>query len=46
MILSHKELKEALKNGEIVVDPLIDEAIGPCSIDLTLNDNFTVFNCV
>ena len=43
MILSHKELKEALKNGEIVVDPLIDEAIGPCSIDLTLNDNFTVF---
>jgi dCTP deaminase len=43
MILSYGELKEALKTGEIIVEPLKEEAIGPCSIDLTLSDTFTVF---
>lgn len=43
MILSHREIKEAIKNKEIIIDPLSENAIGPCSVDLTLSDKFTVF---
>ena len=43
MILSHTELLKAIEIGEIIVDPFSEEAIGPCSIDLSLSDNFTVF---
>ncbi|MHA2168282.1 MAG: dCTP deaminase [Candidatus Hodarchaeales archaeon] len=43
MILSHKEIMEAIKNKEITIDPLIENAVGPCSVDLTLSDKFNVF---
>ena len=43
MILSCNELIKAIEKGEIEIEPLTEEAIGPCSIDLTLSDQFTVF---
>jgi len=43
MILSHDQIKEAIEKGEIFIDPLDEGAIGPCSVDLTLSDKFTVF---
>ncbi|MHA2156578.1 MAG: dCTP deaminase [Candidatus Hodarchaeales archaeon] len=43
MILSYEEILEALENREIIVDRIAENAIGPCSIDLTLSDTFTVF---
>ena len=43
MILSYEEILEALENRDIIVDRITENAIGPCSIDLTLSDTFTVF---
>ncbi len=44
MILSDVEILNAIKRGEIVIDPFNPENLGPCSVDLTLSDVFIVFN--
>jgi len=44
MILSDKHIKGALKNGEISVDPFLESAIQPASIDLHLDRHFLVFD--
>jgi len=43
MILSDREIIEAIKKGEIIIDPFSRENVGPCSVDLTLADEFVVF---
>jgi dCTP deaminase len=43
-VLSDRTIKELLKAGRIVVDPLDLDAIQPASIDLRLDDAFRVFN--
>ncbi|MHA1978073.1 MAG: dCTP deaminase [Candidatus Hodarchaeales archaeon] len=43
MILSYNQILEALQEGKIIIDRIAEDAIGPCSIDLTLSDSFTVF---
>ncbi len=43
MILSDQDIKEAINKGDIIIDPFNEKNIGPCSIDLTLSDQFAVF---
>lgn len=40
MILSDKTIKQMLKTGELVVDPITQEQIQPASIDLRLGTHF------
>ncbi len=40
MVLSDVTLKELLETGELVVEPLVANAIQPASIDLTLGDHY------
>lgn len=40
MILSNEDIKKCIKTGEIKIDPLIDDQIGPASVDLTLDNIF------
>jgi dCTP deaminase len=46
MMLSDKDIKEAINNGKIVVKPKPDfgTQLGSCSIDLRLGTKFRVFN--
>ena len=43
MILSDRDIKKALKDGRISVDPLFKNSIQPASIDLHLGADFLVF---
>ena len=43
MILSDKDLKKALDEGKIKVDPLFPNSIQPASIDVHLGADFLVF---
>jgi len=43
MMLSDTEILEAIRKGEIIIDPFKEENVGPCSVDLTLSSNFTLF---
>jgi dCTP deaminase len=45
MVLSDRDLKQALKTGKIKITPAPDLAIqlGSCSIDLRLGNTFRVF---
>jgi dCTP deaminase len=43
MILSDRDIKKALKEGRITVDPLFPHAIQPASVDLHLGAHFLVF---
>lgn len=45
MVLSDRDLKKALANGDIVIKPAIDEKtqLGSCSLDLRLGNVFRVF---
>lgn len=46
-ILSDKTIKEYLKEGKIVIDPLKDEQqIQPSSVDMRLGDKFKVFKVI
>lgn len=46
-ILSDKTIKEYLKEGKIVIDPLKDEQqIQPSSVDMRLGDEFKVFKVI
>ncbi len=46
-VLSDRDIKRALKEGDIVVKPLeeeyLEEALGPASLDLRLGNEFVVF---
>ena len=42
-ILIGKEMEKALKNGSIRIEPLDRSQVGPGSIDLTLGNDFRVF---
>lgn len=44
MILSDRDIKKALEDGRISVDPLFNNAIQPASVDLHLDKHFLVFN--
>ncbi len=43
MILSDRDLNEALKTGHLVVEPLGPNAVQPSSIDLRVGNQFRVF---
>ncbi len=43
MILSDRDIKKALKDGRVTVDPLFPHAIQPASIDLHLGSDFLIF---
>lgn len=42
-ILIGEELKKAIKNGTIKIEPLEESQIGPGSVDLTLGNDFRIF---
>ena len=42
-VLSDKDLKRAIINQEIIIEPYDEENVGPCSIDLSLGNSFRVF---
>ena len=44
MILAKPEILREIRDGRIVIDPYDEEAVGPASIDLTLDDKLRVFN--
>jgi dCTP deaminase len=46
MIYSDNDIKKALEDGRITINPMPDmeKALGTCSIDLTLSNEFKVFN--
>lgn len=44
MILSDGELKEAIKDGSLVITPIEDGQIQPASIDITLGNTFSVIS--
>lgn len=44
MILSDRDIKKALEEGRIVVDPLFPNSIQPASVDLHLGKVFLVFD--
>jgi dCTP deaminase len=43
VILSDRSIREALEDGSIVIDPLLDGAIQPSSVDLRVDRYFRVF---
>jgi dCTP deaminase len=43
MVLSDRTIRHELCEGNIVIDPLADDAIQPASVDLRLGDKFRVF---
>ena len=43
MVLSDRTIREELKNGNIVIDPLMEGCIQPASVDLHLGRSFLVF---
>ena len=43
MILSDRTIREELKGGGIVIEPLTDDAIQPSSVDLHVDRYFRVF---
>ena len=43
MILSDRSIREALRAGHIVIDPLDESCIQPSSVDLRLDRSFRVF---
>ena len=43
MILSDKDIKRAIKNGNIEIEPLFPNSIQPASVDLHLGKDFLIF---
>ena len=43
MILTKEKILEEINKGNIGIEPLSEEAVGPASIDLTLNADIRVF---
>lgn len=44
MALSDRDIKQAMKDGEIFIDPFDEANLQPASIDLHLDKHFLVFN--
>lgn len=44
MILTKGEILKQIKKGKIVVDPFEKDAVGPASVDLTLDYKLRIFN--
>jgi len=44
VILSDRDLKSAIERGDLVVDPFDESMVQPSSIDLTVDNQFRVFN--
>lgn len=44
MILTHNDILEEIKNGNIIISPLDKVSVGPASVDLTVGETFRVFN--
>jgi dCTP deaminase len=44
MILAKPEILSQIRNGRIKIEPYDETAIGPASLDLTLDDKLRVFN--
>ncbi len=44
MILSDRDIKAAIKNGDIIVDPYDEKNLQPASIDLHLDRHFLIFD--
>ena len=43
MVLSDKTIKEEIKNNNIIIEPLGENAIQPASVDVRLDENILVF---
>ena len=43
MVLSDRQIKEALEDGSVIIEPLADKAIQPSSVDLHTDRYFRVF---
>ncbi len=44
MVLSDRTIRREIEAGNIVIDPLADDAIQPASVDLRLGHLFRVFH--
>ena len=44
MILSDRDLRAAIERGDLLIDPFEDKMVQPSSIDLTVDNQFRVFN--
>ncbi|HMA54534.1 MAG TPA: dCTP deaminase [Acidobacteriota bacterium] len=44
MILAKPEILRQIRDGRIKIEPYDEEAVGPASVDLTLDDSLRVFN--
>ena len=44
MVLSDQDIRKAIANKEIKLDPFDDSQIRPAAVDLTLHENFRVFH--
>jgi dCTP deaminase len=44
MILTQKEILKLIKKGEVKIEPFDKNAVGPASIDLTLDKQLRIFN--
>ena len=42
-VLSDRDIKELLKIGELVINNIVEDQIGSCSVDLRLGSQFRVF---
>ncbi len=43
MILSNQDILAKIEERELIINPFDKNAVGPCSVDLTLGDCFLVF---
>ncbi len=43
-MLSDRDILDAMKNGTIAIEPFERDALGPCSVDLTLDSFFRVYH--
>ena len=44
MVLSDKDIKEAIKSGVIGIDPYFEKDVQPASVDLHLDETLLIFN--
>ena len=44
MLLSDKSIKEAIRQGRIVIKPFFEDCVQPSSIDVHLDNKFLIFN--
>ncbi|MBI2140993.1 dCTP deaminase [Candidatus Woesearchaeota archaeon] len=44
MLLSDRSIKEAIREGKIVIKPYFEDCVQPSSIDIHLDSNFLLFN--